>query len=223
MTTIACYNFNNVLEGATVYDDVGAHNGSVVGSVPIAAGPISQKARTFSGSDSNYISIPSHADFTATVAKTFEVWFNVDTAVSTSYRVIMWDWNGSSKYRMTLYLKHDDATQLRTYMSDGSNVVDFYSPTGLIVVGSLYYAAVTWNPTTKTAQLFVNGVCLGESTNASIVPANMDHGNDLLVGAAPGVGIPWRGKIHALRWSNVVKTPKQIYDTYMAANVQESS
>jgi hypothetical protein len=223
MTTIAVYNFNNALEGAVVYDDTGNHNGSVVGTVPLVSGPIGSKCRRFPGAANNYISIPHHADFTATIAKTYEIWFTTET-LSSSYRYLIMKLQASPNTRSQcgFLIDFTDTTKLDFNLRDASNnLVQAQSPTGVLASNTLYYAVGTWNPTTKTCQLFINGACVAETTNAAIDTSQIDCTEILGIGAASYTGYEFNSRIHAVRISNVVKTGKEIYDTYMATNVQE--
>lgn len=228
MTTIACYNFNNALEGATVYDDTGNHNGSVVGTVPLVVGPIGSKCRSFPGAASNYLSIPHHVDFTATVAKTYEVWFTTPSSITNANRyLVMKLQDGGVGYRSQcgFLIDYTDTSKLNFNVRDASNnIVQAQSPTGGMIADRLYYAAGVWNPSIKTCYLYINGVVVAVNQNSSIDTSQIDCTDALGIGASPSTPTVymWNKLIHAVRVSNVAKTAKEILDTYMASDVQEA-
>jgi hypothetical protein len=225
MTIIAAWNFDNALEGTTVYDDVGAHNGSVVGSVPLVVGPISYKSRLFPGGN-NKLVIPHHANFTATTHKIYEIWFSTPSSLSTSYRYLLMKTPSSgNKVQVSLSLLNPDVTRIQFSVRDNSaNEASSISPTTTIFASRLYYIVGTWNPTTKTTQLFINGVCVAEATNNSIDIGQIDVTDDMGIGGGGTyTGFEWKGLIHSVRISDIITTiPKRIFDTYMASNIQES-
>ena len=219
MTTVACYNFNNALEGATVYDDTGAHNGSVVGTVPLVTGPISQKGRSFVGNASNYISIPHHADFKIDQNLSVEAWVRLGN-VST-YNSVLSKGNFTSTPAMDLMFY--STTHVYIYVSsNASNYIFAYAPY-TTVLNNLYYLAATWDRTAKKLLLYINGVfVLAGAETGTYTGGDTSLNVELGKRAYTGYFYPLTGSIYAVRWSNVVKTAKEIFDTYMAANVQET-
>ena len=218
MTTIACYNFNNALEGATVYDDAGAHNGSVVGTVPLVGGPIGNKARFFNGDVANYITILNHSDFAIDITKTIEIWFTSPPS-NTDYRYLITKtitWGSDPTMQFHVSNTGILVAQIAT------NSANYIGATISIAVSTLYYAAFTFDRPAKKMILYVNGVPVAAGVEVGTY-AGGDIDRPIKIGAGRDtVQYPFNNLIHALRWSNVVKTAKEIFDTYMAANVQET-
>jgi hypothetical protein len=223
MTTITCYNFDNALEGATVYDDTGNHNGSVVGSVPLVDGPISSKQRTFPGVSGNYIQVPDGgaAAFKIDADWTIEIWVTPTSFPSYMGLVCKGHWFSTPSLEMLI-----SGVNYAPYIvvtTNGSNYL-YTDPIAANALSAnvLYYLAATFKRSTKSLLTYKNGLYV-QGTSEFGTYTGGDNTRNLLMGTVRDTLVyPFVGHKHALRWSNVVKTPKQIFDTYMAANVQET-
>jgi hypothetical protein len=203
----------------SVIASVGKHNGRVVGSLPLVNGPISNKARVFNGVATNYIVVPHHADFKIDTDWTIEVWANLAAAPS-SYNAIVnkGDWFSGLPF---MFLDWTSSAFLEAYVATTTSLRISLTADLATVAGRLYYLALTFKRSTPELLLYQNGVFVKSGTNSGY--AGGDNTRDLKLGVNYDAdSYPLKGSIHAVRWSNVVKTGKEIYDTYMAANVQET-
>jgi len=219
--TVAVYNFNNALEGAVVYDDKGVHNGSMVGTVALANGPISSKARIFPFAEANYLTIPNHADFAVDVDKTVELWITAPASFGAYHGLI-----GKSGVWVTdpnfEILVHTTGGVYVVVTTNGSNYLYTAAANALMTAGSVNYVAISLNRTAKKLVLYLNGVPVSEGAEVGTYtggnnarPVNMGVLRNPLT-------YPFQGRLHAVRWSNYVKTGKEILNTFQASNVQES-
>jgi hypothetical protein len=106
-------------------------------------------------------------------------------------------------------------------ISDGVNEATTATPDSPMVAGRWYYGAFTWSASTKTVSLYLNGVFKAKATNTNISLSTLDVVSPLYVGRHEYWSSPFEGDLGALRISNYVKTPKEIYDYYNGSNVKE--
>lgn len=222
MTTVAVYNFNNALEGAVVYDDTGIHNGSVVGTVPLVDGPISQKSRYFNGDAANYLTVPHQADLQIDTDWTIEAWVDF-LSISTGQRPFLskgrW---GISPIVLMGALNEGSYGKPYCYIgTDASNYLLLNLPSVVLYNSRLYYWALTFNRFTKKMLLYIDGCCVGTNTEVGTYTGGDAGSYAVLMGTLHSSTAAHYGNIHGIRWSDTIKTSKEIYDTYTATNVQE--
>jgi hypothetical protein len=217
--SVAVYNFNNPLEGATVYDDTGNHNGSVSGNANVVNSPVSSKGRDFIGN--GRILVPHHTDFSILNDFTIEVWFRPSLISSLKWIVTKTRTNEGG---YGISADYYDGSMLEFAAYDGSTSVNPQSPTGYLVAGRLYYAVTTWEAAAKKAMLYGNGVILASHANMSLNLASVDNTRQFAIGGPEvidGYNSDFRGLVAAVRFSNYIKAPKEIYDYYNGSVVKE--
>jgi hypothetical protein len=214
--SVAVYNFNDAGEGATVVDDTGNYDGSVVGTVNVVDAPISSKGRLCPGG-SNRLTVPHDTVFTMEADHTLECWFKPTNLSSLHFIVCKTQVNQPG-----FGFKQDfsDGTKLAAFLYDGSNPIDAASPSGFLVTNRWYYAAAVWDVSQKLMKLYVDGVFIAEATNGSFNPAAANPYN-FTVGADNTGQYGFQGTVSAVRYSNYIKTGKEIYDHYNGTNIRE--
>lgn len=220
--SIAVYNFNNALEGATVYDDTGNHNGSVVGSVSLVDSPISGKARSFNGNAVNRIEIPHNTAFNFDQDLSIEVWITL-SVIDGNYRAILGKGSSSPDPWLSWMVGPSGSSHSYCYITTNTSNYLIGSTSGnQLSANILYYLALTFDRTNKIPRIYFNG---SDKTTGITETGTYAGGNNTSVLKINVSGdsndYPLLGRIHAVRWSNYVKTPKEIYDYYNGSNVKE--
>lgn len=203
-------------ETSAVFID-SAHIGSVIGSVPLVTGPISGKARVFSGSGANRIEIPHHADFKIDTTLSIEAWATLGSV--SGYQAIFnkGDYNLSNTMDLMVY----NNTNAYFYVSSSLNNYIIAYASYPFIAGGLYYFAATWRRSTKSLVFYINGVPILAGSESGTY-AGGDNTYPIQFGTRETtLNYPFTGKVHALRWSDNFKTPKEIHDCYNGISVQE--
>jgi hypothetical protein len=82
-----------------------------------------------------------------------------------------------------------------------------------------YYVVCTFDPTTKTVKMYIDGALVSEDTAASLDPSTAQDTTPVIIGDTDTSSRPYTGMVHAIRFSSVVKTAKQIYDTFHGSDI----
>jgi len=215
MSIVAAWNFDNVSEGAVVYDDQGNHNGSVIGSVPLVPGPVSSKGRQFDGNTStNRIVIPAHADFGFHHDLTVEALVSVGSLGSR--RAVSKGNASQDVFYMGTHLTAGWLFHYRPWTSGtGKNLFTNVIP----VAGELAHIAMTWDLSEQFARAYVHGSLVAEDT---ISGTHDQDPRDLCFGGREDATGGWDGQIHAVRWWDEVVTQKAMYDLVHGSDIKEA-
>lgn len=225
MTVIAAYNFDNALEGATVYDDTGNHNGVVDGTVALADGPVSSQKRVFTGvSANNRLQVPHHADFDISAPFSVEVWTTLSD--SSAARSIVAKGNYSVGNVFAIFTNTSGQAYCGIWNSATVNRINTTPDAGsLLSLGVPRYVVATADPVNKTLLLYVDGYLRHVGAENGTFVAG-DTSEPLVVGVMNNAGVysfPYQGDHHAVRWHDVVLTPKHVYDTFHGTNIVEEN
>lgn len=233
MTVIAAYNFDNPSEGATVYDDVGSYNGSVVGSCPLSDGPVSSKKRTWASASggANKLDIGNNAAFELGADRTFEFWGKTGAAINTDGASMLFnkgktDAAAIDRWQLDVYSTWIPRLLVRNPSSD---LLKWEAPANSLAANMVFYLMMTWAAATKTAAFSINGVPLLATLTGSLpngIPASSYSayiGGCTYSDASPHLFYSWVGELWAVRVWDEVRTAKHAYDTFHGSNIVEEN
>jgi hypothetical protein len=227
----AVYNFDDAAEtDALAVDSTGGfNNGVVAGYTPgqaVVPGPYSTNSRSFNGGTT--ITIPDSTDFSTNQPFTLECYFTPGayvgtppayppTALPDQFRLIgKEDTGGSTKQ----FVMETDASKRRlVFVITGNLSVLVVSPPESMHEYQSYYVVCTFDPTTKTVKMYIDGALVSEDTAASLDPSTAQDTTPVIIGDTDTSSRPYTGMVHAIRFSSVVKTAKQIYDTFHGSDI----
>lgn len=215
MTVLAQWNFDDPGEGATVVDDMGTHDGSVIGTVPLLPGPISSKKRVFDGSAGNRIEIPHSTDFELDLYgdRTFEV-LCTPSVVGTVQRTLLFKGDDASNFSVDLGIDASGYWYISSWGASHSTVTAPF----VAVAGELYYVAFTLAESLYDLIFYVQGSGVKWS---SAFGGIYESGNTQPLMFSSALN-PWSGDLHAVRVSSGVTLAKDIYNFWNGSNVREA-
>jgi hypothetical protein len=173
----------------------------------------------------NYVEIPNHGQINTSgpfSSKTFELWFNMDAAVTGN--VVLYEQGGGGN-GMNVYIQEDTGNHYLRYgawQGTGSNV---HFPTRVpITAGTVYHVASVYNDAGNTFMLFLNGapVSAKVSGNIAAIPnhtgliaiGGMLNDTELHSGDQSGDGLHFTGYIDDVALYNSVLTLESIQTHY---------
>lgn len=200
----AAYNFNNVLEGAVVYDDTGNHNGATVGTVSLVPGPLSAAYREVNSS--GYITIPSHIDFNNVKASiVIEAWFTPTGASSVTRRLITKNY-GSDPSPFKIRINSNNT--VRVNMVDSLSRGIIVDTSNAVIQNKLNFLSVSFNGFTRRFNVYLNNVLtISDAATALDLDSILLDTNPILIG---GVAESFDGKIHCVRFGRGFRTFRKI-------------
>jgi hypothetical protein len=214
MTLIAAWNFDNPSEGATVYDDVGAHNGSMIGTVATAPGPVSSVKRVLPGVSGDRLEVPTSTSFELTTNRTIELWAGSSLVDGSLHHIVL----KSDGSKTPISIGTQAITNYWfTEVSDGTTTISAVS-TVVPVVDIPYYLAIVWNVTDKELILYVNVKREASGIDGAFVPGDAANTQPIQFSSSSN---PWNGPLHSVSIRDVARSPRRIYNTYNGSSVLE--
>ena len=213
---------------ANVASTGGALNGTAHNVTFGGAGPLGQQtAGSFNGSSTgnvSYIGLPAgNPNLEITSAFTLEAWVNLSSspnALNTIYA------QPRSADGTGIAFSVNGSDQLGLYMNDTATNISYFSPTATVTSGQWDMVAATYDGSTNTINLYVNGILEGSDT---ISPLNLS--NIYAAGIAPSIGREFSspdfrsydGSLADVAVFNTALTSAQIQLEYAASAVPEPS
>jgi len=171
-------------------------------------------AYQLTASSSEYLSVADNAALDITGDMTIEAWVYADSTPSTNQRGIVAKWAGSNEAYRFLNKDIGGSTAGLAFRVDTSGGEGEASWAYSLSASQWYYLAVTYDQSTGTATLYVDGVSQGTSSTSQTGAIN-STGADLKIGLDDSAGSGyWDGRIDEVKISTRIKSAEEIAKYY---------
>lgn len=212
------YAWNNIqMKGFNAFEGDGylfheVHGGSPRSEPLLALSPSGEKSRVFDGT-ADYIIVPATSE-----------WDHQDISIECWFQASPLH-NGVLINRLTpgaagfSFGLGSDGYLAAEVIDDSGDSVDL--SLGSVTSGVWHYGAFTYKFSTKTLKLYLDGRQIGEAVNPSMSGTHIGSADVHIGKHGTHNGEYFNGKLGAIKVSNVVRTPVEIFNHYKGSKVKD--
>jgi hypothetical protein len=197
-------------------DAVGTNNGNIVGNVTYSPGVVGD-AFIFNG---GYVQVPNSSSLNITGSLTIDAWI-FPTIDGFEHIAAKWgdtgDWNNQRAFSFHMLPNGE----LRFAISDDANqwnigFHDFDTSAGVITINSWNFVTATYDQSTGTRKIYVNGVMVAERTDdpITLTSSNADLGIGAQLTSSTSYAAPFTGSIDEVHIFNRALTDVEIQQEF---------
>jgi hypothetical protein len=167
------------ISGSTLADQIGSDDGTIVGSVTNPTGLVNEGLYFTTGND--YINLGFGPwDFTGSFSIAF--WMQHEPGGGEEERIVQNRGTGGYGTQVGWAIRILTTNQLEFIIDNGSGTSMHTDTSEYTDPNEWQHVIATWDSSTGTKRLYVNGMCIQSETNATLIGLNLTSGRESTIG-----------------------------------------